>query len=272
MDKSQFRTVYKARFGAGWIGATDAKNSIGFPRCLLELEKVAPIQGTTKKFETMRGCWMILMPLSTRDWRAEIATGIFSWWSSLKSSITNSLGTKVPSNLYPNNSHIYLFLFLLIIPVEELFAEVDRFWLDYLNRNVNLLSDKCFADFYCHPVWCLNLVFSSVDPVSVHYREAMIKAFRLLSIEAVANLGWGWRFSLDFERTTSELKSGSLRTLHRPKDRSRFIKKNIEFVRQTPSQVCAYVFIDVLKHPLKPLNYFNSSGFVNETKDYFKNL
>ena len=180
------------------------------------------------------------------------------------------LGAKVPSNLYPTSSHNYLSLFPSLIPIEELFAEMDRVWLDCLNGHGKVFSDKFFADFYSHPVWCLNSVFSSVDQASVHNREALIEALRLLSIEAVADMGGGYGVFLQMlkERLPS-LRVVLCEPYIDQQIESELSKKNIEVVRQTPTQVCAYVFIDVLEHLVKPLQYLKEILSIAKPGSFF---
>ena len=193
-----------------------------------------------------------------------------SWNFSVSTNPIICLGAKVPSNLYPPSSHDYLSLFPLLIPIEELFAEMDRVWFDCLNNHDKVLSDKFFADFYSHPVWCLNSVFSSVDPASVHNREALIEAIRLLSIEEVADMGGGYGVFLQMlKESLPSLRAILCEPYIDQQIESEFAKKNIEVVKQTPTEVGAYVFIDVLEHLVEPLKYLKEILSVAKPGSYF---
>ena len=193
-----------------------------------------------------------------------------SWNFSVSTNPIICLGAKVPSNLYPPSSHDYLSLFPLLIPTEELFAEMDRVWFDCLNNHDKVLSDKFFADFYSHPVWCLNSVFSSVDPASVHNREALIEAIRLLSIEEVADMGGGYGVFLQMlKESLPSLRAILCEPYIDQQIESEFAKKNIEVVKQTPTEVGAYVFIDVLEHLVEPLKYLKEILSVAKPGSYF---
>ena len=189
---------------------------------------------------------------------------------SVSSSKIICLGAEVPSNLYPRSSHDYLALFPLLIPIEELYAEMDRVWLDCLNSHGKVFGDKFFSDFYRHPVWCLNSVFSSVDTASVHNREALIEAIRLLYIEEVADMGGGYGVFLQMlkERLPS-LRAVLCEPYINQQIESELSKKYIEVVRQTPTQVSAYVFIDVLEHLVEPLEYLKEILAVARPGSYF---
>lgn len=76
--------------------------------------------------------------------------------------------------------------------VEWLWKEMDRVW-DVLKLNNKVALEKQrISDFYSHPVWVLNGVFSAVDPVSVKHRESIAAFIRGINVKRVADYGGGF--------------------------------------------------------------------------------
>lgn len=76
--------------------------------------------------------------------------------------------------------------------VDWVWEEMDRIWYDFgLNNKVSLSSQKNIAEFYRHPVWIMNGVFTEVDPVSSLHREAISTYLINHNCRALADYGGG---------------------------------------------------------------------------------
>lgn len=76
--------------------------------------------------------------------------------------------------------------------VEWIWNEMDREWNALgLNNRVPLQSQP-IADFYSHPVWVINGVFSAVDPDSVQHRDAIAKFVSSIDAKHIADYGGGF--------------------------------------------------------------------------------
>ena len=59
---------------------------------------------------------------------------------------------------------------------------MDKVWLNCLQKHKFNLIENFFAEFYSHPIWCLNSIFSNIDAASRHNRGALIKAISSLQL------------------------------------------------------------------------------------------
>lgn len=76
--------------------------------------------------------------------------------------------------------------------VEDIWSEMDRIW-DALALNNRLpLDDQDIHAFYSHPVWILNGLFTSFDPVSVQHRRYIAKTIIKLQSQKIADYGGGF--------------------------------------------------------------------------------
>ena len=69
---------------------------------------------------------------------------------------------------------------------------MDRVWDDYGLDNHRPLSAQRIADFYMHPVWLANGIFSAVDPTSLCHRKAIAACLNQLGAKRIADYGGGF--------------------------------------------------------------------------------
>lgn len=198
---------------------------------------------------------------------------MYNWTScifAVSNNKINCLGASVPANLYPNSSHEYLSRFPELISIEQLWAEMDRVWLDCLRKYNFKLTDSFFAEYYTHPVWCLNSVFSSVDPASIHNRKSLIKAVSSLHVKTISDMGGGYGVFLQMlKEECPELKVILCEPYLDEQIESELAKKHIDVSRQVPLRADAYIFIDVLEHLVEPLSYLQSVLELAKINSYF---
>ena len=77
-------------------------------------------------------------------------------------------------------------------PVEWIWQEMDRIWDAYGLENRAALQGQAIGDFYSHPVWVVNGVFSAVDPISVQHRESIGAFVKRIGVNRVADYGGGF--------------------------------------------------------------------------------
>ena len=102
-------------------------------------------------------------------------------------------GVSIPTDLlYPELSE-YLTKLPVIRPDKNwLILEMDRVWdLFYLNNKKSLKLQK-INDFYSHPIWIINGIFSASDPASIQNREAISKYINDNGFKKVADYGGGF--------------------------------------------------------------------------------
>ena len=75
---------------------------------------------------------------------------------------------------------------------EWFWNEIDRVWDNLKLDNKKSLRGQPIGDFYSHPVWVANGVFSSVDPVSAQHREFIAVYVSRIEVKRVADYGGGF--------------------------------------------------------------------------------
>lgn len=76
--------------------------------------------------------------------------------------------------------------------VQWLCDELNRVWSSLGLNNRKDLSGQRIGDFYSHPVWIVNGIFTSVDPESSSHREAISIAISKLKAKRIADYGGGF--------------------------------------------------------------------------------
>ena len=166
------------------------------------------------------------------------------------------LSTNVSKNIYPINSYKYLSKFPELISIEQLWKEMDRVWLNCLQKHEFKLTENFFAEFYSHPIWCLNSIFSSIDSATRQNRKALIQAISSLQVETVVDMGGGYGVFLEMlKKECSKLKLILCEPHLAKQIESELSKKKIFSSREIPLSADVYVFIDVLEHIVEPLSY-----------------
>src|ERR1035437_7551334 len=70
--------------------------------------------------------------------------------------------------------------------------ELDRVWDDFGMNNGLSLSAQPIGEFYLHPVWLMNGIFSAVDPVSLGNRKAIVAYLSQRGAKRIADYGGGF--------------------------------------------------------------------------------
>jgi hypothetical protein len=73
-----------------------------------------------------------------------------------------------------------------------LWTEMDTIWDSFGLDNRKPLRNQPVSEFYAHPVWVVNGLFSAADPESLRHRIAIAQyAVEKLKVSSVANYGGG---------------------------------------------------------------------------------
>lgn len=87
--------------------------------------------------------------------------------------------------------------YLLQLP-EELptvywvWQEMDRVWHSYKMDSTKPLSEQKTAEFYSHPVWLMNGIFTHLDPISSGHRHVIAEYLKQLNTKQIADYGGGF--------------------------------------------------------------------------------
>jgi hypothetical protein len=76
--------------------------------------------------------------------------------------------------------------------VDWVWKEMDRVWDSFDLNNKKPLMDQAIGEFYNHPVWIMNGIFSSRDPVSVGHRVAIANYLEQEEVKSIADYGGGF--------------------------------------------------------------------------------
>jgi 2-polyprenyl-3-methyl-5-hydroxy-6-metoxy-1,4-benzoquinol methylase len=76
--------------------------------------------------------------------------------------------------------------------VEWVWGEMDRVWQQFGLNNRIPLDRQPIGDFYKHPVWLMNGVFTALDPVSASHREAIARRLAASGAKFIADYGGGF--------------------------------------------------------------------------------
>jgi len=76
--------------------------------------------------------------------------------------------------------------------VEWVWGEMDRIWHQLGFDNRRPLIDQPIEEFYQHPVWLMNGVFTALDPVSASHRDAMARFLGETGAKLIADYGGGF--------------------------------------------------------------------------------
>lgn len=69
---------------------------------------------------------------------------------------------------------------------------MDRIWNSYKLNNRLPLSDQVIGEFYNHPIWLLNGIFTQLDSTSVQHRQAIAQYVQKLNVKHLADYGGGF--------------------------------------------------------------------------------
>jgi len=102
-------------------------------------------------------------------------------------------GFPLPSKFISHEEFSYLNRLPQNLPtVEWVCNEIDRVWNTFELNNKTILMAQQLGDFYRHPVWIMNGIFTAVDNVSSKQRAAIAEFLSKASIKSVADFGGGF--------------------------------------------------------------------------------
>lgn len=139
--------------------------------------------------------------------------------------------------------------------VEWMWHEMDRVWDAFGLDNRVTLKEQAIRDYYSHPVWLLNGVFSAVDPVSIQHRDSIATYVSNIEAKRVADFGGGFgELALKLHAVAPKIlidivepypsKVGMLRVAD---------KSEIQFINELNGPYDCVLVQDVLEHVEKPL-------------------
>jgi hypothetical protein len=176
------------------------------------------------------------------------------------------LGVNIETALYPKKARRFLEAFPNPIGLKHLYDLIDEAWDAILARHNGKLTDEFLSEFYTHPVWSLNAVFAESDPQSRKHREALAVAINDLDIQSTADIGGGNGGFLRILKSAYPTKrcilcepfieGGIIEHIH---------NHGIEWAQAPPSDVDAYILLDVLEHLPNPLEF--TKNVIDESRN-----
>lgn len=108
--------------------------------------------------------------------------------------LINIWGQTIPETIFSIDEIEYLRNLPTKLPsIEWVWAELDRVWDELsLDNQSSLGSQKYFSDFYSHPAWIMNGIFTAVDSTSHRHRKLIAKWINEAGVKCVADVGGGF--------------------------------------------------------------------------------
>ncbi|MFZ2171101.1 MAG: hypothetical protein WAW61_15870, partial [Methylococcaceae bacterium] len=102
-------------------------------------------------------------------------------------------GYKVPLGWLSQAEADYLIGLPQELPtVEWVWEEMDRVWFHFNLDNRHPLTGQLIGEFYSHPIWLMNGIFTSLDPVSSFHRTSIARYLDHFGAKAIADYGGGF--------------------------------------------------------------------------------
>lgn len=166
-------------------------------------------------------------------------------------------GQSVPINLMNDFDREYISQFNSDEPppVEQIWLEMDRVWDALGLDNRAALQGQSIGEFYSHPVWVINGVFSAVDPASVQHREAIAAFVSRIAVKRAADYGGGFgELALRLRSAAPKIQIDIVEPYPSKLGRSRVGGNvGIQFVNEFDGQYGCVIAQDVLEHVEHPL-------------------
>jgi 2-polyprenyl-3-methyl-5-hydroxy-6-metoxy-1,4-benzoquinol methylase len=140
-------------------------------------------------------------------------------------------------------------------PIEWIWKEMDRVWNALGLENHTALQGQAIGEFYSHPIWVINGVFSAVDSVSVKHRDSIAEFVSRIGVKRAADYGGGFgelalrlhvvnlKIQIDIVEPYPS-KLGMLRVAG---------KTGIQFVNELDGEYDCVIAQDVLEHVEDPI-------------------
>lgn len=154
-----------------------------------------------------------------------------------------------------------------IPPVEWIWQEMDRVWKKYNLNNKLPLQNQKIANFYSHPVWLVNGIFTANDTDSITHRKSIKKYLVKNKIKYVADYGGGSGVLANILAEDNSIKVDIIE----PYPSKYYITKykenlNIEYLKSFRSNNYECIIAqDVLEHVENPIDLaFNMAKHVKD--------
>ncbi len=139
--------------------------------------------------------------------------------------------------------------------VEWIWQEMDRIWDALGLDNRVTLQGQAIGDFYSHPIWVVNGVFTATDPVSIQHRDAIALFVSQLGVERIADYGGGFG---ELAQKLSAVDSKIHIDIVEPYPSTLGIQRikqgtHIRFIKDFENQYDCVIAQDVLEHIERPL-------------------
>lgn len=151
-------------------------------------------------------------------------------------------------------------------PVEWIWQEMDRIWDALCLDNRSELKGQAIVDFYAHPVWVVNGVFTATDPVSVRHRDSIASYVSRLRVGRVADYGGGFgELAKKLSVAVPQVQIDIVEPYPSKLGMSRVAGiAGIQFTKNFEGQYDCIIAQDVLEHVERPLQL--TEQLVNSTK------
>jgi 2-polyprenyl-6-hydroxyphenyl methylase/3-demethylubiquinone-9 3-methyltransferase len=103
-----------------------------------------------------------------------------NWYETLNEEITDQKYLDYLNSLPPE-----------IPSVQWVWDEMDRIWNHFNLDNTMKLSDEDLKNFYSHPVWLMNGIFTMHDPESYEHRKSIASYLKERDLHSIADYGGG---------------------------------------------------------------------------------
>ena len=136
-----------------------------------------------------------------------------------------------------------------------IWQEMDRAWDALGLDNRVALQRQSVGDFYAHPVWVVNGVFTATDPVSAQHRDAIASFVRRLGVRRVADYGGGFgELALRMRAVAPQTQVDIVEPYPSKLGMQRVeAEPSIRFVKEFDNQYDCVIAQDVLEHVEQPL-------------------
>jgi 2-polyprenyl-3-methyl-5-hydroxy-6-metoxy-1,4-benzoquinol methylase len=102
-------------------------------------------------------------------------------------------GVNIPTDLLSESDKNYIQGLPEELPtVEWIWGEMDRVWDFYNLKNKQPLEGQAIVEFYSHPVWLMNGVFTSLDTVSEKHRDLISQFIQDKGLKVIADYAGGF--------------------------------------------------------------------------------
>lgn len=177
-----------------------------------------------------------------------------------------SLGIEVESSLVPREAQEYVQSFSDPIDLKDLHSLIDAAWDEVLKKHDGQLTDLFLSEFYSHPVWALNSIFSESDPQSLQHRYAIANTIQEPGISSIADIGGGsGTFLRLLKAKAPTIQCILCEPYLQPSIISSLQAKGIDWAPQPPESAEGLTPIDVLEHMPDPLGFMKE--IISNAKD-----